>query len=48
MPMSWFVAPAGESVEWKNLLQRCSRVEVFGLCLFEIANEATASTSWRG
>ena len=31
----------GQSVECKDLLERCSREEVFGLCLYEIANEAT-------
>jgi predicted nucleic acid-binding protein len=31
----------GKSAECKNLLERCSREEVFGLCLYETANEAT-------
>ena len=32
---------AGQSVECKDLLLRCSREEVIGVCLFETANEAT-------
>lgn len=31
----------GQSVECKDLLLRCSREEVTGVCLFETANEAT-------
>jgi predicted nucleic acid-binding protein len=32
---------AGQSAECKDLLERCSREEVIGICLFETANEAT-------
>jgi predicted nucleic acid-binding protein len=32
---------AGQSAECKDLLERCSREEVIGVCLFETANEAT-------
>lgn len=31
---------AGRSGECKDLLVRCSREELFGVCLFEVANEA--------
>jgi predicted nucleic acid-binding protein len=32
---------AGQSTECRDLLLRCSREEVVGVCLFETANEAT-------
>jgi len=32
---------AGQSTECRDLLTRCSREEVIGICLFEIVNEAT-------
>jgi predicted nucleic acid-binding protein len=32
---------AGQSNECKDLLLRCSREEVFGVCLYETVNEAT-------
>jgi predicted nucleic acid-binding protein len=31
---------AGQSTECRDLLARCSREELFGVCLFETANEA--------
>src|SRR5437879_3918566 len=31
----------GQSAQCKRLLERCSREEVTGICLFEIVNEAT-------
>lgn len=32
---------SGQSAQCKQLLERCSREEVFGICLYEIVNEAT-------
>jgi len=32
---------AGQSTECRDLLLRCSREEVFGVCLYETVNEAT-------
>lgn len=32
---------SGQSAQCKQLLERCSREEVFGICLFETVNEAT-------
>jgi len=32
---------SGQSAQCKQFLERCSREEVTGICLFEIVNEAT-------